>query len=349
MGNMWDKNGIKRTNLILKSLVECYIQSGEPVGSKTLAEEAKLSLSSASIRHVLAELEAQGFLHSPHTSAGRVPTAKGYRLFVDTLLTMRPLSQDEIKKARQTLTPDLSLPDLLNKASSLVSQLTSLTGIVTIPKQKNIILSHLEFLPLGDNRILAVIVLNQREIQNKILQSDKTYSANELQEASNYINTHFSGRPLSVLKKELKKQMQSDKKELNQLLQAAIHGSDPAEDYVLSGQVHLLEAADFSNKSRLREVFEAFTQKRDILHLLDQCIKAKGIQIFIGEESGYAPLDDYSLISVPYAVDDQDDQLVGVLAVVGPTRMAYDKIIPAVDVTAKLLGAALNPVKKSPY
>jgi heat-inducible transcriptional repressor len=342
--NMRNDTG-KRANIILKSLVECYIQSGEPVGSKTLAEEVGLPLSPATIRHVLSDLESEGYLHSPHTSAGRIPTAKGYRLFVDALLTMRPLSEDDLKKAKKMLTSDLSTPDLISKASLLVSHLTSLAGIVTTPKQKNIVLSHLEFLPLSDNRVLAVIVLNDREIQNRILQPQRSYSPSELQQSSNYINAHFVGKSLSELKRELKKQMQADKKELNQLLQAAIQGSESEEDFVLSGEVHLIDTTDLSDKVQLRKVFEAFNQKRDILHLLDQCIKAEGIQIYIGEESGYAPLGEYSLIGAPYSMD---NQRVGVLAVIGPTRMAYDKIIPVVDITARLLGSALNSLKKTP-
>jgi len=343
---MRNDDGTKRANIILKSLVECYIQSGEPVGSKTLSEEKGLHLSPATIRHVLSDLETEGYLHSPHTSAGRIPTAKGYRLFVDTLLITQPLSLEEIKKAKKLLAPELSTQDLISKASLLVSHLTSLAGIVTTPKQKNIILSHLEFLPLSENRILAVLVLNEREIQNRILQSNKPYSASELQQSSNYINAHFAGKSLSELKRELKKQMQVDKRELNQLLQAAIQESESEKDFVISGEVNLIDASyHLSDKDRLKKVFEAFNQKRDILHLLDQCVKADGIQIYIGEESGYDPLGEYSLISAPYSID---NQRVGVLAVIGPTRMAYDKIIPVVDITAKLLGSALNPTKKSP-
>ncbi len=339
---MSEKTLGKRAQILFKALVERYIREGQPVGSKTLAEDLNLPLSAATIRNVLADLEDQGYLHSPHTSAGRIPTARGYRLFVDALLTKHVPSDRELDTVRQKLDPNSNVQYLLTAASSLISNITSLTGIVTIPKQRRLVLTHLEFMPLSGNRILVILVVNGQEVQNRIIYTQRVYSASELQESSNYINAHFAGKELSRLKKSLKDKMQENKREMNQLLQAAIETNDPHDDYVLSGHSHLLDFADMSNIGRLRELFDAFTQKHDILHLLDQCLKTEGVQIYIGEESGYAPLDECSIISAPYAID---NEIVGVLAVIGPTRMAYQRVIPVVDITAKLLSAALTQTK----
>lgn len=339
---MSEKTLGKRAQVLFKALVERYIREGQPVGSKTLAEDVNLPLSAATIRNVLADLEDQGYLHSPHTSAGRIPTVRGYRLFVDALLTKHVPSDKELDAVKQKLDPNSDIQYLLTAASSLVSNITSLTGLVTIPKQRRLLLTQLEFMPLSGNRILVILVVNGQEVQNRIIYTQRIYSASELQEASNYINTHFAGKELSRLKKALKDKMQENKREMNQLLQAAIETHETQEDFVLSGHSHLLDCADISNISRLRELFEAFTQKHDILHLLDQCLKSDGVQLYIGEESGYAPLDDCSVISAPYAID---NEVVGVLAVIGPTRMAYQRVIPVVDITAKLLSAALTQAK----
>jgi heat-inducible transcriptional repressor len=329
----------KRAQVLFKVLVERYIREGQPVGSKTLAEDTGLSLSTATIRHVLADLEEQGYLHSPHTSAGRIPTARGYRLFVDALLTQHQPSYRELDTVRQKLDPNLNTQNLLTAASSLISNITSLTGLVTVPKQRSLSLTQLEFMPLSDNRILVVLVLNKNEVQNRIIYTKRVYSPAELQQASNYLNTHFAGKELSRLKKALKDKMQADKREMNQLLQSAIEMNEPAKDFVVSGHAHLLDFADMSNLARLRELFDAFTQKHDILHLMDQCLKSEGVQLYIGEESGYAPLDECSVVTAPYSMN---SEVVGVLAVIGPTRMDYQRIIPVVDITAKLLSAALT-------
>jgi heat-inducible transcriptional repressor len=338
-----EKSISKRAQILFKALVERYIREGQPVGSKTLADELGASLSPATIRNVLADLEEQGLLHSPHTSAGRIPTDKGYRLFVDSLLTVQPISQKEVSKVQQELSPGMESNKLIAAASSLLSKITSLTGLVTIPKQRHLLLTHVEFLPLSANRILVVLVINGREVQNRIIHTHRVFSVSELQQASNYLNAHFAGKDLSRLKRELKNKMQQDKHEIDQLLQTAIdvHGA-PHNDFVMSGEAHLFDFADASDMGQLRELFSAFTQKHDILHLLDQCIQTQGVQLFIGEESRYKPLDDYSLVTSPYSVD---GHIVGVLAVIGPTRMAYDRIIPLVDITAKLLSSALNQDK----
>lgn len=330
----------ERALLLLKALVERYIREGQPVGSKTLAEDMNLPLSPATIRNVLADLEAQGFLRSPHTSAGRVPTVKGYRLFVDSLITVKALSKQEVNKVKKQLDPELNTASLVASASSLLSNITHLAGIVTVPKQKQLLLRHVEFVALSSNRILIVLVLNDREVQNRIITTNRSYSDSELQEAANYLNSNFAGTELNSIRRKLRNKMEQDKLSIDQLMQAVIDiPATTNEDFVMSGQAHLLHATDVNDVNCLRELFEAFTQKRDIIYLLDQCLKTEGVQLYIGEESGYEPLDSYSLVTSPYSLS---DQVVGVLAVIGPTRMAYDRVIPIVDITAKLLSAALN-------
>lgn len=328
-----------RAQWLFKTLVERYIRDGEPVGSKTLVEDSGLSLSSATIRNVLSDLEEQGYLCSPHTSAGRIPTVRGYRLFVDSLLTVQPMSGKEVVKAKEALANNLNAKDLVANASNLLSSITKLTGLVTIPKAQNLILQQVEFIPLSENRVLVVLVLNNREVQNRIIYTDHRYSQSELQTAANYLNHHFAGKDLVKIREHLKINLQKEKHSIDQLMQAAIEPSATHEDFVMSGQANLLNAVENADITQLRQLFDAFTQKRDILHLLDQCLHAQGVQLYIGEESGYEPLGQYSLITSPYSVD---GKVLGALAVIGPTRMAYDRIIPIVDITAKLLTAALN-------
>lgn len=339
----------ERAQHLLKLLVERYIRDGQPVGSRVLAEEAAIPFSPATIRNVLAELEEQGFLSSPHTSAGRVPTTQGYRLFVDTLLTVKPVDQIQIEQFQQLLNPDLTIPDLLSSTSTLLSEISKLVGLVTLPRRERLTIRHVEFLPLSGNRILVILVFSDREVQNRIIHTDRKYSANELQQAANYLNTQYAGMELAIVRKHLLEAMRADQEHMDKLMRATLDIAEKAfensieqEDYVLAGQTHLLNWGDITNISHLRQLFEAFSEKHAILHLLDQCLNAEGIQIFIGEESGYGIFGEYSIVTAPYSVE---DQVVGVLAVLGPTRMPYDRVIPLVDVTAKLLSAALNSVK----
>lgn len=336
----------ERSQYLLKVLVDRYIKEGQPVGSKTLAEETGLGLSSATIRNVLADLEEHGFLHSPHTSAGRIPTAKGYRFFIDSLLTVQPLDDNAIQQFQQQLTPDLNIPALVTSTSNLLSELTRLTGLVMLPQREQVLLRHVEFLSLTQNRVLVILVFNNQEVENRIIYTDRPYSPNELQQAANYLNATYTGYDISQVKQELISALQQDRDHANTLMQTTIDIAAKAldepkydKDYVLTGQNHLFNLPNQTGVTRLKELFEAFTQKRDILHLLDQCLNTKGIQIFIGEESGYALFDECSLVTAPYSVN---NKTVGVLGVIGPTRMPYDKIIPIVDVTAKLLSSALN-------
>ena len=334
----------QRAQQILKILVERYIQDGCPVGSKTLAEESALGLSPATIRNILADLEDGGYLISPHTSAGRVPTPRGYRLFVDSLLTTKPLDNAVLHDLQTRLNPDLAMPNLLHSASSLLSGLTQMIGVVAVPKRNQIKLRQVEFLPLSSNRVLVILVLNDREVQNRIIYTDRLYSASELQHASNYLNTHFVGKELVVARQELLAAIKSEKENMAALLKAAIEVADTTveeenKDYVMAGQNNLLNYTKRGEMEDLYNVFQAFTQKQEILNLLNFSMEAEGIQIFIGGESGYEVFDDCSIVTTSYAVD---GQLIGSLGVIGPTRMPYERVIAAVDVTSKLLSAALN-------
>lgn len=336
----------ERAQHLLKVVVERYIRDGQPVGSKTLAEETRLGLSSATIRNVLADLEDNGFLCSPHTSAGRIPTAKGYRLFVDNLLTIKPVDNAAIKLVKEQLQPDIGVADLVTSASSMLSELTRLAGLVMLPRRERILLRHVEFLPLADNRVLVILVLNEQEVQNRIIYTDRVYTDSELQQAANYLNNQYVGRDMQLVRKELLTSLQQDRESIDSLKQTAIDVADKAfidvnknTDYVMAGHGHLLELINETSMQSLQQLFEAFTQKRDILHLLDQCLNADGLQIFIGQESGYSMLDECSVVTAPYSVE---DRVVGVLGVIGPTRMPYARVISIVDITAKLLTAALN-------
>lgn len=341
----------ERAQHLFKFLVERYIRDGQPVGSRTISDEMGIALSSASIRNVLADLEEQGYLRSLHTSSGRVPTSRGYRFFVDSLLTVQPLKEEIVQQFQQQLDPDLNMPSLVNSASTLLSQITQLAGLVTVPRHERIIVRHMEFLPLSGNRVLVILVFNEREVQNRIIYTDRPYSQNELQQAANYLNTNFAGLDLTIARQKIISSMAADRESMNTLMQTAldvaskglnIQSNNNPEDYVMVGQTNLLGMAVESGVESLRSLFEAFTQKQIILGLLDHCLNAEGVQLYIGEESGFQALDDCSLVTAPYSVS---GEVVGMLAVIGPTRMAYDKVIPIVDLTAKLLSAALNHSK----
>jgi heat-inducible transcriptional repressor len=340
----------ERAQQLLKLLVENYIRDGQPVGSRTLSRDLGLKLSAATIRNVMADLEDLGFVCSPHTSAGRVPTDKGYRFFVDTLLKCEPLEDEKIAAIQNRLGQHADDPKaLVAAASQMLSTVTRLAGLVTLPRQTHVALTQIEFLPLSDNRVLAVLVVNGREVQNRILQLERYFTPDELRRASNYLNQQFAGKELSAVREHLLGQLKETREHLNQMMLDAIRlaqqavGSAAANterlEYVMAGETNLMGFAELSNVEKLRRLFEAFTQQRDILHLLDNSLKAEGVQIFIGQESGYTIFDDCSVVTAPYTLG---KEVVGVLGVIGPTRMAYERVIPIVDVTAKLLGSALN-------
>jgi len=334
----------QRAQQVLKTLVERYIAEGSPIGSRTLAEECALGLSPASIRNILADLETAGYLVSPHTSAGRIPTPLGYRFFVNSLLTVKPFAEQDLEKYKTKLDPDQNLGNILESASSLLSGITQLIGVVALPRRNRIELRQVEFLPLSGNRLLVILVLNDREVQNRIIYMDRAYTSSEIQQAANYINTHYAGKDLLTARQELLASIREDRDHLTKLLQvtankAFVHPEAEQKNYVIAGQDTLLQYSKESNLEHISAVFAAFTQKQEILNLLDQSLEAEGVQIFIGKESGYRAFDECSIVTASYAVD---DQLVGSLGVIGPTRMSYEKVISAVDMTAKLLSAALN-------
>lgn len=345
MASIADLN--ERAQRLLKALTERYIREGHPVGSRTLSRDSGLKLSPATIRNVLADLEELGLVRSPHTSAGRVPTVQGYRVFVDTLLMVRPLEQRLIESMQSSLEADAPPDRLVEVASGLLSEVTRLAGIVTLPKREHASLQRIEFVPLTGRRVLAVMVISDKEVQNSILNTDRDYSAAELQQVSNYLNAEFAGKEISQVRARLVDELRNTRESLDRMMKTALDMADKvlghAESgagYVLSGQSRLLDFEAFGNVAHLRQLFEAFDEKSQILKLLDQCLASQGVQIFIGEESGYRMLDECSLVTAPYSVN---GQVVGVLGVIGPTRMAYERVIPIVDATARILGAALNP------
>lgn len=337
----------ERTQLLLKVLVESYISDGQPLGSRTLAKLSELDISPATVRNVMADLEELGFVESPHTSAGRVPTIKGYRLFVDTMLKIQPLTTDVVSEVVKNLSPNQTVNSLVESASGLLSGLTSMAGVVTIPKHERTEFRQIEFLPLSEQRVLAILVTNQQEVQNRILHTDREYSESELQQAANYLNELCAGQDLVVARQKILDELDKVREHMNNLMRSAVEMGEKIfsesetskSDFIVVGQTNLMEYDELSDIEKLRSLFEAFGQKQEFLRLLDRCICAQGIQIFIGQESGYNVLDDCSVISSPYTVD---DEVLGVIAVVGPTRMSYDRVIPIVDLTAKLLGEALN-------
>jgi len=337
----------ERSLQLLKALVERYIQDGQPVGSRALSKDTELKLSPATIRNVMADLEDMGLIRSPHTSAGRVPTVSGYRLFIDSLLTVKPLDSEELKLLRKNLIAKDNVNDVIGVASRILSDVTRMAGVVTLPKRELVSLRHIEFLPLSNTRVLVIFVTNEQEVHNKILHTSKQFTPAQLQQAANYLNSVYSGLSLAAVRKAVLKELKDAQERMNREMLDAVEMAklalDPEksdEDYVLSGETNLMGFSELSDMDRLKELFDAFSQKRGVIHLLDQCLNAEGVQIFIGEESGYHAFEQCSLVTAPYSIN---EQVVGVLGVIGPTRMAYEKVIPFVDITAKLLGAALNP------
>lgn len=339
----------ERSLYLFKTLVEHFIQDGAPVGSRTLSKDLSLNLSPATIRNVMADLEDFGLLDSPHTSAGRVPTAKGYRLFVDSLLRVNDLNSIEVEKIAKELDPGNDFKSLMQRTSSMLSDITQLAGVVMLPRTEQSKLQHIEFVVLSGNRVLVILVVNDREVQNRIINTSRTYSASELQEASNYLNDIFAGKDLTYVRANILDELEKTKEQLSQSMQTAMEMAQLAFDYekskvdsdelFFSGETNLMDIAELCEVDKLKKLFNTFNQKRDILHLLEQAISADGIQIFIGEESGHDVLDNCSVVTSPYEVD---GKILGVLGVIGPTRMHYERVIPIVDITAKMLGSALN-------
>ena len=334
----------KRAQTLLKTLIERYIAEGQPVGSRTLSRHSGLELSPATIRNVMSDLEELGFIASPHTSAGRVPTPRGYRLFVDSLLTVRPLAEAELSELEGAIQPDQP-QRLISQASQLISQLTHFAGVVISPRRQQPRIRQIEFLNLSEKRILLIIVTENGDVQNRILFTQRAYSPSELTEAANYLNQNCTGLDFAQVKHRLHEELHQLRTSMTELMAAALDASgqaisEAAPQYVISGERNLLEVADLSsNMSRLRELFALFEQRTSLMQLLDVGNRADGVQIFIGGESGIAQLDECSVVTASYEVD---GRVVGSVGVIGPTRMAYERMIPIVDITAKLLSSALS-------
>ena len=335
----------ERAQILLKTLVEHYVTDGQPMGSKALLQHSGLGLSPATIRNIMSDLEALGFVSSPHTSAGRIPTQQGYRFFVDSLLSMQPLKSKQIKQLESTLS-STDQSELITTAADILSELTQFAGMILIPKRKALVFKHLEFIPLSDKRILLIIVSTDGSVQNRIILSDTPYSASSLTEAGNYFNAHYSGQTFEQARHKLHGDLKKMQADISHLMTAALEKPNPSqsknkeEDVIIAGERNLLNVDELAtNVITLRKLFDVFEQRSSLMQLLDNSQKAEGVQIFIGGESGYSPLDECSMVTSPYQVD---GQVVGTLGVIGPTRMAYERVIPIVDITAKLLSNALS-------
>ena len=337
-----------RAQYLLKVLIQKYISDGSPIGSRTLLEDSGLDLSPATIRHVMSDLEDHGLIRAPHTSSGRIPTARGYRMFVDTLVRYQKPDTDYIDEIQSDLRADnYDTGQLIDKVSNTLSRITSLAGIVKVPKGDNVSLKRIEFLPLSENRILTILVLNNDEVQNRILDTREKHSASELQKASNFINENYVNQSLDSIRMKLVGDMDETRLSMNKEMQDIISTASKAmevadeneDEFIVAGERNLMDFAELSNVEKLKQLFDAFSSKRMMIDLLDRSISADGVQIFIGSESGFSMLDDCSVVAAPYKMSKNQ---VGVLGVIGPKRMAYDRVVPIVDLTAKMLGSIIE-------
>ena len=334
-----------RSRQLLRTLIARYISEGQPVGSRTLAKASGLDVSPATIRNIMSDLEEFGLVSAPHVSAGRVPTSQGYRVFVDSLLEMQPLGEPEIDQLRRELPSDVSTPDLLGSATSLLSEVTRFVGVVSVPRREEFPFRHIDFVPLDGKRVLVILVFTDGQVQNRVIATQRGYAASELEQLANYLNTHFAGMRIDDIRSRLVRDVRDEGARLNSLLSAAVEVAEqafrgsPENDMLVAGQTNLMGKQDMSDVERLRELFEAFQRKHDLLQLLERCSRAEGVRLFIGEESGFAALDTYSLVTAPYGVG---GRVLGVLGVIGPTRMAYERVIPVVQATAKIISGVLK-------
>ncbi|WP_266181735.1 heat-inducible transcriptional repressor HrcA [Dyella humicola] len=337
-----------RARRLLRTLIAQYLADGEPVGSRTLSRSSGLDVSPATIRNIMADLEEAGLVASPHTSAGRVPTPRGLRLFVDSLIELHPLPQDEMARLRRELPPGpTTTRDLLGNVSSLLSAMTHFAGVVTVPRQVDFPLRHIDFVPLPDSRVLVILVFSDNQVQNRIVQLAKPLDGRELEQAANYLNSQYAGLRLDDIRAHLLRELRETSGELNQLLSSAVElaaasfapQTEESDDVLVSGQTNLMGYSELANLERLRELFEAFQKKNELLQLMEVCSKAPGVRLFIGEESGFAALDGCSVVTASYGAQ---GRVLGAVGVIGPTRMAYERVIPVVQATASLLSDALN-------
>jgi heat-inducible transcriptional repressor len=331
-----------RSRSLLKTLVERYIADGQPVGSRTLSKASGLELSPATIRNVMADLEELGLIASPHTSAGRIPTALGYRLFVDTMLTARPaLFEQEVQQLQGQLQPDQP-QRVIAHAAQVLSSLSSFVGVITAPKKPSVF-RHIEFLRLSERRVLVILVSPDGDVQNRVIVTLQDHTQSELAEAANRLNAQYTGLTLEVVRERLRGEVEQLRGEIAGLMSAAVQVASPdseAEQVVISGERNLLTVQDFSQDlGSLRRMFGMFEEKTALMRLLDVSSRAEGVRIFIGGESKVVPFEELSIVSAPYEVD---GQVVGTLGVIGPTRMAYERMIQIVDVTSRMVGQALS-------
>jgi len=332
-----------RAQLLLKTLIERYICDGQPVGSRSLSRWSGLDLSAATIRNVMSDLEQAGLITSPHTSAGRIPTPRGYRLFVDTLLTVQPLETHQQEEIGGQIQPD-EPQRVIASAASLLSSLSKFAGVVMTPRRSQAF-KHIEFMKLSERRILLIIVTPEGDVQNRILFTQEDYSSAQLTEATHYLNTHFAGRSFETVQEQLKTELAQLREDVQVLMQTAVNAGTQAvsgeqDQVVISGERKLLDVQDFTgNMERLRQLFSMFESKTGLMRLLDAGSQAEGVQIFIGGESQFLPVEEMAVVTAPYSVN---GQIVGTLGVVGPTRMAYERVIPIVDITARLVSNALS-------
>lgn len=337
----------ERAAILLRQLVASYISDGQPVGSRQLAQDAGLNISSATIRNVMSSLEDKGLVIAPHTSAGRIPTELGLRMFVDSLLEVQPMDARTIRRLQQKLDPDKDIDELVKDASQLVSEMTQMAGIISVPQKTSARLRHIEFLPLPDKRVLAIMVTNEKDVQNKVLHLDKEYSASELQRAANYLNQHFTGRDVDEIRQSLLNDLDRTRQDVDDIMKTAVMVAGKAlseevkerPEFIVQGEKNLVRYTKNADHEQLQQLFEIFDRKREMLGLFDRCVHNAGVKIFIGQEAGFAGFGDCSVITAPYSLGGKP---IGVLGVIGPSRMNYDKIIPVVDVTARLLSNALK-------
>lgn len=334
-----------RARQLLRTLVSRHIRDGEPVGSQTLARHAGLDVSPATIRNILASMEDAGLLAAPHSSAGRVPTAQGYRLFVDSLLQVKPLASEELNRLRSELPAGAGTQALLGNTSELLSAMTHFVGMVSVPGRESFAFRQIEFVALDPQRVLAILVFADGEVQNRVVPVRRAFDPSELEQAANYLNSQFAGQPLAHIRATLLRDLRNARSELERLLASSIELAEQAfapgrDDMLLAGQTRLMGLQELADLDRLRALFEAFAEKRELLQLLERTAKAPGMRVFIGEETGLAPLEGMSLVTAPYGAV---GHVLGVLGVIGPSRMAYERVIPVVEATAAVLGAALAP------
>ena len=338
----------ERAQILLRQIITSYSQDAQPVGSKNLAELSGLDVSSATIRNIMAKLEHLGLIDSPHTSAGRVPTDAGYRFFIDRLLEVNDLAQSARNEISAEFGSDKTTSSLIQSASSILSNITHLTGIVSLTHSTPAEIRHIEFMRLSEKRILVILVINQDDVHNKVIQVERDYSEIELQQAATTLNRYLLGQSFETARRRLKAELSNLKSDVNTMMEAVLKAMEEVctdsdgDELLTSGQSNLLQYDELNDINKLRGLFDVFNEKTDLLKLLDSCTSASGVEIFIGSESGYSVLSNCSVVGAPYH---KGGEIVGVLGVIGPTRIAYEQVIPMVDVTAKLLSSALNTQK----